>query len=283
MSGDTLSGVLRPDLIEEFRRGGDLRTQWVGEPSTEAMALVAERTGLHLSVARLVLAVGGYRNDEESIDFYVEMLGSVPSGPAGANLVRAWFLDCWDVPRIGLAAGLGDLAMAPAAAKIRSLVKDSMEAAVAPKAWRSARAELASIGGDAPYVEPVLAMAWDLDTVPGASADVYFGWWSALDKASRAELGWTAQDNERLAPLTEEFNGRAVAEIGMPTKEDTGWMQRFQDNVESYWAERPDLAEFKARYQIVQQRASEDYLAVIAAARSTLLSRAKAMASTVTA
>lgn len=272
-----MSGVLRPELIEEFRQGGDLRTQWVGEPSNEAMALVAERTGLHLSVVRLVLAVGGYRPDEESLAFYAEMLGTVSSGPEGANLVRGWFLDCWDLPGIGLTAGLGELAAAPAAVTIRRLVEDSMTAPVGPKMWRAARAELAAIAGDAPFAEPALAMAWDLETVPGASADVYFGWWFALDKAGRAELGWTAEDDNRLAPVIEQFRGRAVADLGPPTKEDTGWMQRFQEKLESYWAERPDLAEFKARHHLVQQRAAQDYAAVIAAARSTLTARAKAM------
>lgn len=278
-----MSGPLRPELIEEFRRGGDLRTQWIGEPSNEAMALVAERTGLHLSVVRLVLAVGGHRPDDESLAFYAEMLGLVPSGPEGANLVRGWFLDCWDLPEIGLAAGLGDLATAPAAVTIRTLVEDSMTAPVAPKAWRAARAAFAPIADDAPFAEPVLAMAWDLDSVPGASADVYYGWWFALDKSGRAELGWTAEDDSRLAPITEEFHGRAVADLGPPTKEDTGWMQRFQDTLERYWAERPDLAEFKARNHLVQQRSARDYAAVIAAARSTLTARAQTMRSPVAA
>lgn len=278
-----MSGPLRPELIEEFRQGGDLRRQWAGEPSNEAMALVAERTGLHLSVVRLVLAVGGYRGDDESVAFYTDMLGTIPSGPAGADVVRGWFLDCWDLPGIGLAAGLGELAVAPAAVRIRTLVEDSLAAPVAPRTWRTARAELAAIAGDAPFAEPALAMAWDLDSVPGASADVYFGWWSAVDKASRAELGWTAEDDSRLAPITEEFHGRAVADLGPPTKEDTGWMQRFQDTLQRYWAERPDLAEFQARHHLVQQRAAQDYAAVIAAARSTLTARAKAMRSPVTA
>lgn len=263
-------------LLDDFREDGPLAKACLGAPESGGTESVAAESGLHVALLKLLVALGGHSRDPESLAFYLDLLSRIPAGTNGLDLVRSWYAAIWELPGVGIASGIKSTAAYADASAVIALVSDSRSHPVAPQEWRQARAALSAIGENIAPAEPVLAMAWDLDRVPGASADVFYGWQSATTLQIEQRLGWTIADADRLRPAFEEFSKHALAVAGPPDKDDDGWMSRYSAALETCWADRSDLSGLKQRYDAVNAAVADDRAAVTAAARKALIECAKA-------
>lgn len=266
---------VRTILLEDFKGKGPLRALWLGEPTIQRDDQIAKETGLHRAFVNLVPAIGGFDRGDESLPFYIAVIEQMKPEANGLDTVRRWFLDIWALPQIGIAENLLPSPLYQQAEAIVERVSESMSAGVSSRDWRALRAAL-SLAEDeqdqtVPFSEPVLAMAWDLNDVPGASSDVFFAWQLSLTAKTQHDLGWTSNDDDLIRPLYEEFSQQALAALGPPSPKDSGWMPRYLDLIAEYWSGRPDLSTLKARYDRQMSEVASKLNALSTQARDSLL------------
>jgi hypothetical protein len=148
----------------------------------------AEQFGLAPAFINLVAHAMNVPYRPESLPYLVQALEVLRPGADTLALTRGWVLKI-----------AGTSAHAPASEVIR-LIEASAVGTIPREAWRRARAAIsaakANTPADAPCLDLVAAMAWDLASTPRVTTDIWNAWEEhAIGPTNRA-AGWgkAAQD-----------------------------------------------------------------------------------------
>lgn len=203
------------DLLADLAGDGDKVRAWL----MQAVGMGGEGAagadyGLDPAFSQLLAALTGDSRSDDGRAFLRAVFEALPDGADTGRIVREWLLASWTDE---LARHLAATPAFAGATAIVDLVRASLTNAIAPKAWRAARSALSRAEGldldAADYAQAVLAMAWNLDEVPGAAHDVATSWARAITQASNRADGWTAALGEEFAKLRDEMHDKARAVI----------------------------------------------------------------------
>ncbi|PVM84478.1 hypothetical protein DDF62_22370 [Caulobacter radicis] len=256
-------------LIADVADKGPVYTAWLtpavldGKPGD-----LAAGQGLHPAIGYLLPPLGTYDQEADSGVFYQAALEAVPVGADEPGIVRAWFLWAWDHPTYGLSIPLRGTSLEAAAETIIDLVRESRSKPIEPKRWRQARAALSAkmdeTGLDPEIADPILSMAWDIETTPAIGADVFSAWMGPVFQAAHTSQTWTEADAQAHGAKLGELSQKAMAEIGEVRQGDPEQYAQYKAIMETLWSGDPATATLYRRQQAHQAAAN----AIIAAWRA---------------
>lgn len=215
---------IKQALLSDLREIGPVMDAWISRSIDEAQgSAIADAQGLHTALVLLVNAMAGDPRDTDVQHFVAGLVEAIEPGASSIDIVRRWYLWSWEQASPGPQAFLrGTAAFAPAQALVEQ-VRDSLARHVDARAWRAKRAALSQIGGLSPdqtdAAEIVLAMGWDLDSVPASAKDVVEAWQGALRRWGHRANGWTDEMEQQLIDFGMDIHDKAMARLGQPTEE----------------------------------------------------------------
>ncbi len=194
--------------------GADLPTPGAPAP---AVAAFAAAHGMHTGFLLLVMAVAPAAD-------WAEMFADLPEGADTGRIARRWMDWLWHDPATGLRAEAGAGAgLAAGDAAMAMQRRAAAGEAISRSEWRQARTAIARLPAVEPVEAAVLGVAaaacWDLDTVPGAAADMILAWRTAMFAMVDRDLGWTAEMDAGLAAREEAIRAAAEARIAADAAE----------------------------------------------------------------
>jgi hypothetical protein len=144
---------------------------------------------------------------------------------------------------------------------IIDMVERSIDTPIDKATWRAARVRLAAeqtaAGVSADLIDPLLAMAWNLDQTPGAARDVAAAWGAQIWFASYAndETPLSEHEEEILFCHMRKSHDAAIAELGAVTHHAEGYAA-YQKITDVYWAGEPEAAALRERQNAQVARAT---------------------------
>ena len=205
--------------------------------------------GLHPALVRLLMEL-----DRSSWRQVAERL---PEGTDTSLLVARWIDWVWSDPISGLRRRVADERLQARGDAICELQRRAAAGeAVSRAQWREARSALAKAGPadeiEAAAAEVIAAAAWDLETAPGAAADMIYAWRAASFAEVDRQLGWNGEKdsaaNERWEKASAAGKARADADAadarssGVEKDEAAAAVrlrQSFQGGIQDYLAANP--------------------------------------------
>lgn len=271
------SGPTRADFLADIAAEGSLLEQWLGRTyDVSDTASGDEPYGYHPAFAHLVAGLTGSLRDKGAAAFAGELLQALPAEADTAELVRRWFIGSWADGPWCLADRLVDTPAFEPASAVIALLRTSLDQEVSPRDWRTVRSALARVDGldldTADYVQVVMAMAWDLDQVPGTAGDVINAWSAAIMHAGNRAQGWTAELGAELETLYLAMHEQAVAAADKTDQETT--LRTFHEELEKLRAASPRTIQLMDQREKCFTHANENRQQWLNSARSRLVSLA---------
>ena len=191
---------------------------WSIIANDEERAACGDTFGLALSFVNLLSVAFKVPHGDASQKKLQRALSLVATGVDTNALVQRWALSLWNHKEHGIQQKLENTSPHGPAKEIIRLVEISAGAPVARDAWRQARSDLNRAAAQspemAPYTDVIAAMAWDLNTTPRATTDIWNAW-SYLPKAvSDVAAGWTKDKEDEVLEELRRVMTLAYGELG---------------------------------------------------------------------
>jgi hypothetical protein len=189
-------------------------------PTSAAVVMLARDTGLHPAFILLVHAL-----QVQDRPFAATAVQAVPAGLDTLDCVRRWLLRSWE----RLRAKVSDDAVLAHGEAIVALHRTTLAGEmVEPARWRALRRLSVFAGKDRSIAIALAgampACAWDLQTVPGAAADLVQALEFIADAEAEARIGWTEDHSARHRQYVEDREAAVAAAIGVqPVGEGKAW------------------------------------------------------------
>lgn len=258
--GDTAK---RQALIADLRDKGPIYTAWLTRASIEGdISIVSEDFGLHPALARLLPALGAFGEAEDALPFYEALLDAIPVGAETGGLARRALLLAWRDPLYGRSKVVEQGLAHDACEEVIALVAQSINAPVDKKAWRAARAKLASVRSDDASadkaIELVMSLAWDIEQAPGAAHDVMTVWASAVNVEADAsdEDRFSAEESATFETEMNKINEEAMKALSQKQSIESVSIEDFLAEVEKIWAADPARNSLKVRSIAKRERSN---------------------------
>lgn len=244
----------RQALIADIRDKGPIYTAWLTRASIEGdIGIVSHDFGIHPALARLLPALGAFGEAEEAVPFYEALLEAIPIGAETGGLARQALLLAWSDPASGRSNVIGQGPIRAACEEVIALVAQSSDVPVDKKAWRAARAKLASVSGDNASAEKtvdlVMSLAWDLEQAPGAAHDVMSAWSSAVNVEADAsdEDCFSAEESATFDTAMNKINEEAMEALSQKQSIESVSLEDFLAEAERIWAADPATHALRVR------------------------------------
>ncbi|MEP7350315.1 MAG: hypothetical protein ABI668_10260 [Sphingorhabdus sp.] len=236
----------RQALIADIRDKGPIYMAWLTHASIEGdISFVSQDFGLHPALARLLPALGAFGEAEDAFPFYEALLNAIPVGAETGGLAREALLLAWSDPFYGRSKVVKHGHIHDACEEVIALVVQSIDAPVDKKAWRAARAKLASVGSDDASAEKavdlVMSLAWDLEQAPGAAHDVMTAWtYGVNDEADASDEDcFNAEESATFETEMNKINEEAMEVLSQKQSIESVNVEDFLAEVEKIWAADP--------------------------------------------
>ena len=276
----------RQALIADVRAKGPIYTVWLTRASIEGdISSISDDYGLHPALARLLPALGAFGEFDDALPFWEALLEAIPTGADTGRLARETLLLAWTHPTYGQSKAVAQSEVSEACEEIVALVRRSIEAPIDKRAWRAARAKLASVRGkeegSEKLVDMMLSLAWDLDQAPGAAQDVIVAWTSLIDGEADAsdEDRFSEEEEQAFRATMDRINEEAMQ--GLMDGQGDGDI-RYDDflaEVDRHWAADPVAYALKTRSLARRARCNARVAQWRTSVQADLVGRAKALPS----
>jgi len=273
----------RQALIADIRDKGPIYTAWLTRASIEGdISVVSEDFGLHPALARLLPALGAFGEAEDALPFYEALLDAIPIGAETGGLARQALLLAWRDPLYGRSKVVQQGQVHDACEEVIALVEQSINAPVDKKAWRAARAKLASVGSDdtdaEKAVDMVMSLAWDLEQAPGAAHDVVTAWSSAVNVEADAsdEDCFSAEESATFEAEMNKISEEAMEALAQKQSIESVTVEDFLAEVDKFWAADPARNALRVRSKARRERSNAKMAAWRAAIQRRVIELANA-------
>jgi hypothetical protein len=204
---------------------------------------------------------------EGAAEFVQGVVAALPAQQGKGSAPRDWLFRLYDGVPTSIRSRLvedGDVRAADAVIAMHKSV--AAGATIDAKAWREARKRfVATISPSAPaaVVQAILASMWDLDSSPGAIADVAESWISETSLVDAiVEAGWSQPEYVSYAAIWDVFSSRYVPREPEPNEAQEAFETRRNEILsepnpisEQQWAMA--TAFYQARPPIILRRRAE--------------------------
>ena len=167
--------------------------------------------GLHPAFVNLLIAIGGI-----DLGFWRQVIEGLPSGADSRLLVTRWIGWLWTDPEHGLRSKIADEKLKAGG----DLILDLQERAasgedISKSQWRSARSALANAATsdevETAAAAGAAAAGWDLESVPGAAADMIYAWKGTFFAEIDRDLGWNDEKEAAANQRREKIHSAGLA------------------------------------------------------------------------
>jgi len=235
-AGATVAGpgpaIAVAELFTDGSRSAELR-EWAAEKGAERPAVL-----LAAQLARGIPYATHVTSEGQS-EFVGEVLRSIDRGGARGKAARRWLLWLWAEAPDSLRSRFADEQDLRAAECVMDMHRRAIAGEPDVSAWRHARKRFraaVSAGAAGPAVEAVLSSMWDLETTPGAIADVAATWITESTLVDAVDqMGWSLSELERVQTAWNAF-GIEFARIARAPGEGEA---EFNDRKQKYMQENP--------------------------------------------
>lgn len=200
--------------------------------ATEAERLeCAQKYGLSVGFVTLLSMSSRAPYLEGSAIFLRDTLSQIEPGTDTDAILYDWFKRVWSNPKQDVSSHLSEGAVASAAMAIIDLLDVSRDREIPKREWRAARNSLLAcakeVGAEAAsYARVVVAMAWDMKTMPGVASDVWLAWERAHEDTLGLAAGWP---KDRQDEVTEHYRAAMrKAQLGLSRFDETATVEERQ-------------------------------------------------------
>jgi len=206
---------LKERLLERIEEAALQPNSWtlpaLSTPSHE-LAEFSQQYGVHPSFLLVLVSVGG--ND---IAFWRQVVESLPYGANTRLLIARWIEWLWADPSVGLRRRIGDPDLRACGDSIFALQNRAAAGEeVSRTEWRAARGALSNAAAKVDAVQAgaaggAAAAAWDLESVPGAAADMIYALKTTLFAEIDRDLAWNDEKEAAAAERSEKMHAAGLA------------------------------------------------------------------------
>lgn len=182
----------------------------VSTPPDDVAAFSAQH-GLHPAFTYLVASLS--LNDPAN---WREIVGPLAGGADTAAVTRNWIKWVWSDPADGLRERMTDGDLKAAGDAVCDMHRRAgVGEKIARQAWREVRTKLGRAGDEDELqkaaADGAAAVAWDLDSVPAAAADMVYPWMNTFFAEIDRSIGWNAEKEAAATERGEQINAAGLA------------------------------------------------------------------------